>query len=176
MKLKTQKRIAAKVLKCGLDRVKFDVARLNEIKEAITKSDIRRLIGMGAISLKQKHGISSYRANKIRLQKRKGKRKGPGSRKGTRHARLTRKRRWIQKVRVQRGFLRLLKEKKLITTQTNREIYTMIKGNVFRSKRHIKLFLEENKLFKKKPFEKSFSKTNEKSLSKTNEQKSLAKK
>jgi len=160
MKLKTQKRIAADVLKSGLGRIKFDNTRLNEIKEAITKSDIRRLIGMGAISLKQKHGISSFRANKIRLQKRKGKRKGPGSRKGTRHARLGRKRRWIQKVRVQRKFLRMLKEKKLISTKTHLEIYKMIKGNVFRSKRHMKLYLGENKLFKKSPPEKSLVKTN----------------
>src|SRR3989344_659609 len=160
MNLSVQKRIAADIFKSGQNRVVFDKFKLNEIKEAITKADIRKLINDGTIKVKQKKGISSFRANKIRLQKRKGKRKGHGSRKGTRHARLGRKRRWIQKVRVQRKFLRMLKEKKLISTKTHLEIYKMIKGNVFRSKRHMKLYLGENKLFKKSPPEKSLAKTN----------------
>ena len=150
MKLNVQKRLSADVLKAGQNRVVFDNTRLNEIKEAITKADIRKLINDGAIKARQKQGISSFRANKLRLQKRKGKRKGPGSRKGTKTARTPRKRAWITKVRVQRGFIRLLKIKKLVAPKTYTKIYRMIKGNQFRSKRHLKLYLDENNLFIRK--------------------------
>src|SRR3989344_282736 len=147
MKLNVQKRIAASLLKAGQNRVVFDNTRLNDIKEAITKADIRRLINDGAIKAKQKKGISSFRTNKLRLQKRKGKRKGIGSRKGTKTAR---KRAWITKVRVQRRFIKLLKIKKLVAPETYTKVYKMIKGNQFRSKRHLKLYLDENNLFVKK--------------------------
>ena len=150
MKLNVQKRIAADILKAGQNRVWFDNARLNEIKEAITKADIRKLINDGAIKAKQKKGISSFRTNKLRLQKRKGRRKGPGSRKGTKTARTPRKRAWITKVRGQRSFIKLLKIKKLVAPETYTKIYRMIKGNQFRSKRHLKLYLGENNLFIRK--------------------------
>lgn len=150
MNLSVQKRISASILKSGKNRVVFDTTRLNEIKEAITKSDIRKLIADGAIKSRQKKGISSFRTNKLRLQKRKGKRKGYGSRKGTKTARTPRKRAWITKVRVQRGFIKLLQTKKLVAPETYTKVYRMIKGNQFRSKRHLKLYLGENNLFLKK--------------------------
>ncbi len=149
MKLNVQKRISASLLKSGENRVVFDNSRLNDIKEAITKADIRRLINDGAIKAKQKKGISSFRTNKLKLQKRKGKRKGLGSRKGTKTARTPRKRAWITKVRVQRKFIKSLKIKKLVAPETYTKIYRMIKGNQFRSKRHLKLYLDENNLFVK---------------------------
>ena len=43
--LNVQKRLAAQILKCGRNRVRFDPDRLEDIKEAITKTDIRSLIG-----------------------------------------------------------------------------------------------------------------------------------
>jgi large subunit ribosomal protein L19e len=150
MNLNVQKRISGDMLKAGQNRVVFDNTRLNEIKEAITKADIRKLIADGAIRARQKKGISSFRGNKLKLQKRKGKRKGQGSRKGTKTARTPRKRAWITKVRVQRKFIKLLKLKKLVAPETYTKVYKMIKGNMFRSKRHLKLYLEENNLFLKK--------------------------
>ena len=41
MKLSNQKRMAAEVLKVGESKVIFDPKRTKEIKEAITKADIR---------------------------------------------------------------------------------------------------------------------------------------
>ncbi len=150
MNLSVQKRIAADILKSGENRISFDTARLNEIKEAITKSDIRNLIKDRAINLNQINGISSFRSNKLKTQRRKGKRRGQGSRKGTKTARLERKKIWMIKVRVQRRFIRLLKAKKYLSVQNYRIMYKMIKGNMFRSKRHLKLYLDENNLVKKK--------------------------
>ena len=150
MNLQVQRRVAADIFKAGINRVAFDETRLNEIKEAITKTDIRNLIKDGAINLKQIHGVSSFRSNKLKIQRRKGKRRGQGSRKGTKTARLTRKKIWMTKVRVQRRFIRLLKSKKYLSVQNYRIVYKMIKGNMFRSKRHLKLYLDENNLVTKK--------------------------
>ncbi|MFH1506407.1 MAG: 50S ribosomal protein L19e [archaeon] len=150
MKLDTQKRLAGHLLKCSPKKIKFDPKRLDEIREAITKTDIRGLIGDKAIIREPKRGISRVRARKIAKQKRKGLRKGPGSRKGTPNARLPSKTRWITAVRVQRNFLKELKDKELVTPQDYRKLYRKVKGGFFRSKRHIKLFIEEHDMVKKK--------------------------
>lgn len=149
MKLTSQRRIAAKLLKVGKNRVHFDQEKLGEIKEAITKADIRSLINEKTIKAKPIKGISRYRARKTKKQKSKGRRKGPGSRKGTRKARLSKKKRWMLKVRAQRKFINELKEKKQIESKVFRNIYKKVSGNYFRSRRHIQLYLEEHNLLKK---------------------------
>jgi large subunit ribosomal protein L19e len=149
MNLKKQKGVVARMLGVGLDRVWLDPNRLDEIKEAITKADLRSLVGDKAIQIKQKKGISRVRSRKILKQKRKGRRKGAGSRKGKIGARIKRKRIWINKVRLQREFIKDLKNKDYITSKIYRELRNKIKGAFFRSKRHIKVFVEGRGLIKK---------------------------
>ncbi len=150
MKLVVQKRLAAAVLKCSQKRIWINPKNLTEVKEAITKVDIKSLIKKGIIRKKQSTGISGFRTKKIKLQKSKGKQKGHGSRKGKKTARLGKKKAWIRKIRIQRRFLKELKSKNLLDTSAYRELYLKSKGGFFRSKRHIKLYLEENNLVKKK--------------------------
>jgi large subunit ribosomal protein L19e len=147
MDLKTQKRLAAELLKCSADRVQFDPARLHDIKEGITKSDMRLLISDGLVTAKPIKGTSRVRARKTQEQKRKGLRRGPGSKKGTANANENKKEKWMAKVRAQRAFLQELKEKKLIANATFRELYLKSKGGFFRSKRHIKLFIDDKRLW-----------------------------
>jgi len=147
--MKTQKRIAASVLKTSPRKVKFSNERLADIKEAITKTDIRALVAEKAITKDQDKGISRVRANKIKTQKSKGLRKGPGSRQGKRTAREPRKVTWMNKVRLQRKFLKELKEKELINNETYRNLYLKSKGGFFRSRRHIKIYLDDKQLFTK---------------------------
>ena len=64
MKLNVQKRVAAGVLKCSPKRVVFDSDRLDEIKEAITKSDLRGLISDRAIVKKSIKGTSKVEHGK----------------------------------------------------------------------------------------------------------------
>jgi len=149
MILKSQRRIASDLLKVGRNRILFDPNRLDEIKEAITKTDIRSLIKDKAIQSKPKTGVSRFRARKIIIQKRKGRKKGTGSRKGKRTARLSRKREWVNNVRTQRDLILQLKNKKSITPQTYRIMYRRIKGGFFRSRRHIRLYLTEGGFIKK---------------------------
>ena len=143
MKLKNKKRIAAQLLKAGIKRVWFNPDKLSEIKDAITKEDIRNLIREGSIRVKQKRGISRFRVRKILVQKRKGRRQGPGTRKGKATARLSKKRDWMNRVRKQRELLSVLKNKKAVTPKEYSDLRLKTKGGFFRSKRHLKLYLEE---------------------------------
>jgi len=150
MKLSLQKRLAAQVMKGSLDRVWFDPAHLEEIKDAITKDDIRGLITQGIIKEKTAQFQSRFRARKIQAQKRKGLRTGQGSRKGLASARGGKKETWVAKVRVQREFVKHLLEREVITKETYNDFYRKVKGGFFRSTRHIKLYLNDNNLALKK--------------------------
>ena len=148
--LKTQKRLAAQIMKCSQKRVLFDPSRLDEIKEGITKFDIRNLIKDKAIREKPVRSTSRSGARKRLAQKRKGRLKGPRSRKGKKKARLPKKKDWMNKIRLMRKFLKELREKGLITERDYRVLYLKAKGGFFRSKRHIKLYIEEKGMVKKK--------------------------
>ncbi|MCH8014339.1 MAG: 50S ribosomal protein L19e [Candidatus Dadabacteria bacterium] len=125
------------------------VYKYDEIKEAITKADIKSLIKDKAIRERKTRGISGHRTNRNRLQKSKGRRSGPGSIKGSKHARLSKKSRWINHIRIQRMFLQNLRDKDVIDKSSYRSLYMKSKGGFFRSKRHIKLYIEERNLIKK---------------------------
>jgi len=144
MNLKVQKRLAAQIFGCSPDRVVFNDDRLDDIKQAITKRDLKLLIGDGAITKKAGNFTSKFRARKLAVQKRKGRRAGPGSKKGKATARANPKQIWMHTIRIQREFLALLLEKKIITRLAYRELYLKSKGGYFRSRRHIKLYLQEH--------------------------------
>lgn len=149
MKLDAQKRIAAVILNCSKKRVVFDPSRLEDIKEAITKVDIRILVSDGAIKRKPVRGISRFRARKRIVQRRKGRQKGFGSRKGKKTARLPRKKLWMNRIKAQRKLLKELRNKNVITKRTYRELYMKTKGGFFRSRGHIDLYIKEHNLAKK---------------------------
>ena len=146
MKLKSQKRIAAQVLKVGLNKVWLDPERVDDIKEAITKADIRSLIKSGVIKAQKLKTISRARFRKKLEQKRKGRSHGLGSRKGSKNARLTKKRAWINKIRVQRRLIKTLLKKGMIDHKAYYDLYGKSKGGFFRNKRHLQLYLTENNL------------------------------
>lgn len=150
MELKTQRRLAADVMKCSPKKVHFEESKLTEIKEAITKVDLRTLINQGLITRKPDISNSRARAKKTHLQKVKGMQKGHGSRKGTAKSRTPTKDVWMNKVRGQRKLIRELKEKELVTKSTFRNLYLKVKGGFFRNKRHIKLYLGEKELIQAK--------------------------
>jgi large subunit ribosomal protein L19e len=144
MNLKVQKRLAAQILECSPKRVIFDNDRLEDIKQAITKRDLRLLVGDHAITMKPMNVTSKVHARKLKIQKSKGRRKGAGSRKGKFNTHFNTKFVWMNNVRVQRAFLKLLVTKNIINRLVYRDLYLKSKGGYFRSKRHIKLYLEEH--------------------------------
>jgi large subunit ribosomal protein L19e len=148
MKLTLQKRLAGSILGCSEKKIRIDASRLDEVKEAITKKDVRGLIKEGAIQKRKDNESSRGRARALREQKKKGKRKGPGSRKGSEYSRLGRKERWIARIRAQRSLIKELKDKGKISKETYNDVYSKSKGGFFRSRRHINLYLEEHGLAK----------------------------
>ncbi len=141
--LLTQRRIASDILGCGESRVRFNNDKLKEIKEAITREDIKVLITKGYIWSVKKKGVSRVRARALHEQRKKGRRRGPGKRKGKKTARTPKKRSWINRIRPQRSLLQLLKEKSYINRTQFRKLYRLAKGGFFRSKRHLKLFISK---------------------------------
>ena len=148
--MQIQKKLAAQILKCSPKKIRLDPDRLEDIKESITKADIRSLIIDGAIYKVKKKGPSRARIRHMKRQKSKGRRKGFGSRKGRKYAKESRKSQWIDRIRNQKSLLKALREKSYITKKIYQELYLKAKGGFFRSRGHLKLYLKEHNLVSKK--------------------------
>jgi len=148
MNLKNQRRVASQLLKCGVNRVWIDPNRAEDASDAITRADVRTLIASGAVKSKQKKGISRARTNYIKAQKAKGRRRGHGSRRGTKGARKPSKEVWIQTIRPIRKKLKQLRESGKIDASTYRKYYLKAKGGVFKSRPHLESHLKAEGLLK----------------------------
>ncbi len=137
MDLKNQRRMAADLLGCGANRVWIDPNRIEDVADAITRNDVRVMINAGAIKAMQKKGISSGRRKYLAGQKKKGRQRGPGSRKGAKYARTPRKREWIRKIRSIRVRLKELREQGVLDSMTYRKYYRQAKGGMFKSRAHL---------------------------------------
>lgn len=152
--MNSKKVLAARILKTSPGKIRFRADALDDVKKAITRSDMRGLIAVGKIYRAASSEQSHARARKIASQKRKGRRKGRGSRRGAKHATVPRKEQWMRKIRVLRAFLQMLRDKKLLTATDYRQLYLKSKGGYFRNKRHLKLYLTEQHLVKKESVKK----------------------
>ncbi|HIH11929.1 TPA: 50S ribosomal protein L19e [Candidatus Woesearchaeota archaeon] len=145
-----KKQLAAKIMKTSAHKVRIAEGAQEDVQKAITRSDIRGLIAVGKIFKARVNEQSRSRARGIASQKRKGRRKGRGTHEGKKHAIVSRKRAWVTRIRVQRGFLRQLREKGLLSHQNYQQLYLQCKGGLFRNKRHVKLYITEHNLLVKK--------------------------
>lgn len=130
-----QKRLAAKMLKVGKSRVWMDTEHLEEIKNAITRADIRKMINHGYIKAKNEK-IKRPKIEKKRKQK-------PGSRKGSKGARTPKKEKWMNTIRPLRKMVKELRDQKKIDGKTYRKLYLQIKSGAFRSRSHLRLYLKQ---------------------------------
>jgi len=134
--------LASQILKIGESRVWIDPDRTGDVEIAISREEIRKLIHEGAIKRTPTIGISRARARAIHEKKKKGLRRGPGTRKGPSTARISRKETWMTKIRALRKRLVELKTRRIITPASYRQLYSMAGSGVFRSvadlERHIK--------------------------------------
>ena len=137
MDLKNQKRMAAAILNCGETRVWIDPNRIEDVADAITRADIRTAIESGTIRALPKKGISRGRTRYRLAQRSKGRRRGPGSRKGTSGARTPTKRDWIQTIRPIRAELKDLRDNGKISRKVYREFYMKAKGGQFKSRKNL---------------------------------------
>ncbi len=139
MRFDHQRRLAAEVMGCGLNRVRIttDPAEQENIFDAITREQVRDLVRRNVITLREERGVSRGRARARAAQRKKGRRRGHGTRRGSANARTPRKRAWIGLIRRLRAHLRELKAQGRIDVSTYRRFYRQAKGGMFKSKAHL---------------------------------------
>ena len=130
MNLKNKKTMASNALKVGRDRIVFLTTRLVEIKEAITKQDIRDLKEEGAIEVKPIKG------------RRKIKSKTHRSTGNIRKKVNTRKRDYVIMTRKLRGYTAELEKQGKLNREEVKEIRKRIRNKAFKSKANLKLYIE----------------------------------
>ena len=132
--LKSQKRLAASILKCGKRKVWLDPHEISEISQANSRQNIRKLVKDGLVIKKPEVMHSRARVRAYLEAKNKGRHRGLGKRKGTANARLPVKTLWIRRQRVLRRMLKKYRDAKKIDLHVYRELYLQAKGNKFKNK------------------------------------------
>jgi large subunit ribosomal protein L19e len=148
--LKSQRRLAAQILKIGQNRVWIDPERIEDAEGAITRDEVRKLVHEGTIRSKPEKGISRGRGRILHLKKKKGRRSGAGSRTGSPHARISKKEAWMSKIRALRNKLRLLKAKKVIPEGEYGKLYRMAGSGRFESLADLERYLKAHELWRKR--------------------------
>jgi large subunit ribosomal protein L19e len=113
---------------------------------AITRAEIRSLIKDKAIKALPEKSQSRGRARILSEKKKKGRRIGAGSKKGKKYSVVSRKTRWMNRIRAQRKHLANLRERRIITVTTYRSLYRKAKGGEFRSVAELERYINDNNL------------------------------
>jgi len=142
--------MATKVLKVGKNRVWVDPEKTDEVESAITNEEIRKLIHEKTIRKIPEKGVSRARARVLHEKKRRGRKRGPGSRVGSQNARVAKKEAWMSKVRALRENLREMKDKHVITESVYRQLYVKVKTGSFESVSDLQRYLEAHNLRRKR--------------------------
>ena len=126
MNLLNKKKLAAKTLSVGIGRVELNNNRLEEIKEAITRQDIKDLVKSGAIKIKEPKGRKKNvkrkqrrRIGKIKLKVKK------------------RKQEYVKITRKLRKYIKNLKDQEKITDEKYTSLRKQIRNRIYKSKRHL---------------------------------------
>lgn len=150
MSLKSQRRMAAEILGVGEDRVWIDPEKIEDVEAAITREDIKRLIHEGVIRKLKDRGVSRARARIAHEKKRKGRRRGMGSRSGAMSARVSHQKDWVERIRSLRRRLHELKEKHAISVRVYRQLYLKAKAGAFKSTADLHRYIEAHGLRRKR--------------------------
>ncbi|NMB66838.1 hypothetical protein GYA25_02160 [Candidatus Woesearchaeota archaeon] len=128
MNLKSKKQLAARTLKVGVGRIKFVESRIDEIKEALTKQDIKDLYKDKAIIIKE-----------IKGRKRKAVKKKRRTTGNVRKRVNKRKEEYVKITRKLRGYLKSLKGK--LSKKDVEDIRKKIRNKFFKSKSDLKAYI-----------------------------------
>jgi large subunit ribosomal protein L19e len=130
MNLKKKKALVTRTLKVGKERIVFLKSRMDEIKEAITKNDIRGLQKEGAIIIKNIKGR--------RKIKKKSKNKSAGN---IRKKVNKRKQEYVKMTRKLRNYVAEMKKQGKLSKEEIKDIRKKIRNKAFKSKAHLKEYL-----------------------------------
>lgn len=130
MNLSKKKSLAVRALGIGKSRIVFLKSRLDEIKDALTKQDIKDLKSDGAILVKEVSG-----RRKVERRKRK---RGVGK---VRKKVNTRKRDYVIMTRKLRNYVAELKRKGELNRDEIIDIRKKIRNKKFRSKAHLREYV-----------------------------------
>lgn len=134
MNLRKKKELAARALNISRDRIVFNTSRLEEIKTAITKQDMKDLLNSSAIFIKEIGG-------RKKVVKRNTRRKGGSIRKKHRK----RKREYMIITRKLRAYLSTLKKRGLIQKEEFLKLRKEIRASDFKSLAQLKEKISEVK-------------------------------
>jgi len=134
----------------GTNRVWIDPERLEDVEVAITREEIRKLIHEGAIKSEPEKGISRVRARIWHEKKKKRLRGGPGTRKGSSGAKITKKQAWMQRIRTLRRTLREWKANRALTKSAYRQLYTIAGSGAFSSIADMERYAKTHGLWRKR--------------------------
>jgi len=148
--LKSQRRLAARILKVGQNRVWIDPDRIEDAEASMTREEVKKLIHEGVIKPLPERGVSHARARVIHEKKKKRRRCGTGSRTGSARAIISKKDAWMSKIRALRRRLRELKTHKIITESTYRKMYRMASSARFGSVADLERYLKAHELWRKR--------------------------
>ncbi|MHA1596170.1 MAG: 50S ribosomal protein L19e [Candidatus Asgardarchaeia archaeon] len=144
MSVRVQRKIVARMLGVGVDRVWIDPSMVDEVSFAARKEELRKLIHDGVIRILPKKGTSRARARVLHEKKKKGRRRRVGSRKGKATSRAPRKLMWMIRIRALRRKLKEMKENGSLDRRYYRKLYIMASSGVFRSIRHMLTYASEH--------------------------------
>lgn len=146
MSMAMVRRTAARLLGCGESRVV--IADDKKAGEALTNDDVRGLIKQGAVFKRQAVSPGRSKAELRQARRKKGRGRGPGSRRGSAFATITSKERWMSRVRKQRALLKHFRP--LLPEGVYRKVYRMVKGSAFRDAARLQAYLRAQGYIKPK--------------------------
>jgi len=150
LSLRSQRRLAAEILKVGANRVRINPDRIEDVEAAITREEIRKLIHEGVIRAAPKKGVSRARARILHEKKKKGLRRGPGRRSGSARAEISKKKAWMSRIRALRKKLREWKVNRTITESSYRQLYSVAGSGTFASIGDMERYAKTHGLWRKR--------------------------
>ena len=143
MNINKVKMVAGELLKVGSSKIWIDPEQVKDVAGAMTKDDLRELIAKGAVGKRDDHSHSRGRARVLLIKKRKGRKGGHGKRRGTSGTRTNAKENWMKRVRAQRELLSKMKKEGKVENYS--ELYSKVKGNLYKGKKQLEEAIKEGK-------------------------------
>ena len=126
--IRKKRELVARILEVGVNRVRFEPDKLEDVADSITRENLRALIKNGAIWTARRQGTSRYRA-KLKHMTRKKRGMGKGS----------------KKIRGMRHYLKVLKDRNDIDRETYWSLYKKANGGQVRTLAHLRDLVKASK-------------------------------